>query len=455
MLARAIARQASKELRPAFPAAARRLAADSITDFAGCLLAGSVQPAAAMLRTLAPLADAPSGLLDVPCPGWRGYTTAADAALYGGALSHMLDFDDVSHPAHAHPGTLMLPALFALAARTKASGSELVDAYLCGFELFGKLGRALNPAHYEYGWHPTPTLGPLAVALASACLLSLDQDKTAAALGIAASGAGGVRANFGTMTKPLHSGQASRAGLVAALLAAQGFTASSEALEHPFGYFACFSGGGAPDLDALLRSGDSPEILSPYGHALKPYPACAASHPAIEAAILLHGDLEGRAIRAVRISTAALTFKPMIYGQPADELQAKFSLPFCVAAGLVDGDVRIRTFSPARIRDPKLASLIERTTMVVDEEFRDSHEYATGVSVTTIDGQLLERRVPLAQGKPGRRFGEAEIARKFFDCAQEGGWPPAAAHALYDRLRAIDGDRPAAEVAQALMRPLT
>ncbi|MGE0801419.1 MAG: MmgE/PrpD family protein [Lautropia sp.] len=443
------ARYAANAAKHDFPPEARRLAVDSITDCLGCLFAGSVEPAAAKIRALIPLSERATSALDTPCPTTDGFTTAADAAFFGGTVTDILDFDDVSHPGHAHPSTVMVPALLALAPHTQATGTDLVNAFLCGFELMGKLGRALNPTTFEFGWHPTPTLGPLMSALAAGALLRLDERRILTALGIAASAAAGVRANFGTMVKPLHAGQAARAGVVAALLAREGFTASDEALEHRFGYLHCFSGGGSPDLAPLRRPGEDLEILSIYGHALKPYPACAATHPGIEAAIGVHRQLAGRAIERVRVGTAALTFKPLIHDRPTTGLEGKFSLQFCVAAGLLDGRVEIGTFTPDRVLAPDVRTLLDRMSVEVDEEFRDSHEYATAVTVETPTGERLEARIPLARGKPGRRFSESDVHDKFFGCTRAA-LSPAQARRLYETVRAIDGDSPASQLSRAL-----
>lgn len=449
-LATHFARYAANAHRLDVPTEARRLAVDSITDCVGTLFAGSVEPGAAMMRALVPLVDKPSGLLNAPCPTLDGFTTSADAALFGGTVTDILDFDDVSHPGHAHPSTVMVPALFAATPHAPgATGKDLVNAFLCGFELMGKLGRALNPTMFAYGWHPTPTLGPLMSALAVGAFLRLDEKQIVTALGIAASGAAGVRANFGTMVKPFHAGQAARAGLVAALLAREGFTAAADSLEHRFGYLHCFAGGGTPDPRPLERPGENLEILSEYGHALKPYPACAATHPGIEAALGVHEQLKGRAIATVRIGTAALTFKPLIHDRPSTGLEGKFSLQFCVAAGLIDGDVQIDTFRAERVNAPDIRLLLDRTTMEVDEEYRDSHEYSTAVLAETTTGERFEMRVPLARGKPGRRFTDADVYAKFSGCT---GTALGAAQAdrLFETMRRADSGIAASALAAAL-----
>src|SRR2546423_5473388 len=282
-----------------FPALARSRARDAVADGVGCMLSGSREPLAAPLSATLPSRETPSAELPALMVGRRRYAAPADAALFNGTVAHALDFDDTNHPAYAHPTAVIAPALFALAPRVGASGAALIDAYVVGFEFFGKLGRALNTQHYRRGWHTTGSFGALAAAAASARLLGLDEQRTTMALGIAASSASGLRASFGSMTKPLHAGQAARNGVLAALLAEAGFTASDEAIEHRYGYLGVFNDQLPIDPAPLAAMGQGLEILTEHGLALKPYAACGATHPGIEAADRLHSRLSGRTVRAV------------------------------------------------------------------------------------------------------------------------------------------------------------
>ena len=216
-----------------FPPLARARARDAIADCVGCMLAGSREPLAAPLRATLPSFDAASREFPALMIGLGRYAAPADAALYNGTVAHALDFDDTNHPAYAHPTAVIASAMFAVAPLVDASGDALIDAYLVGFEFFGKLGRALNTQHYKRGWHTTGTFGALAAAASAARLLGLDEQRTTMALGIAASSASGLRASFGSMTKPLHAGQAARNGVLAALMAREGFTASAAGVRAP------------------------------------------------------------------------------------------------------------------------------------------------------------------------------------------------------------------------------
>jgi 2-methylcitrate dehydratase PrpD len=343
-------------------------------------------------------------------------------------------------------------ALFSLAPRVQAggaSGAAVVDAYIVGFEVFGKLGRALNTQHYKRGWHTTGTFGALAAAAAAARLLGLDEQRATMALGIAASSASGLRASFGSMTKPLHAGQAARNGVLAALLAEAGFSASAEAIEHRYGYIGVFNDGLAVDPAPLAGMGLDLEILTEHGLALKPYAACGATHPGIEAAERLHARLGGRSIRAVRAAVCEMAFAPLIHVMPASPLEGKFSLHFCLAAALLHGPVRLATFSDECVNDPAVRALIPRIRMELDPRWKDDGEFATEVVVETEDGETLSEFVPLAQGKPARWFSPERLRAKFDDCASAAMDAPAR-EAAWQALAALDSPRPVQPLLQAL-----
>lgn len=424
-----------------FPALARARARDAIADCVGCMLAGSREALAAPLLATLPTSTAPSTEFLSLLMGHRSYAAPADAALFNGTVAHALDFDDTNHPAYAHPTAVIASALFALLPRVQASGAALLDAYIVGFEFFGKLGRALNRQHYKRGWHTTGTFGALAAAAACARLLGLDEGRATMALGIAASSASGLRASFGSMTKPLHAGQAARNGVLAALLAQAGFTASAEALEHRYGYLGVFNDGLAVDAAPLAAMGIDLEILTEHGLALKPYAACGATHPGIEAAEILHGRLAGQGIRRVRAGVCEMAFAPLIHVMPASPLEGKFSLHFCLAAALLYGPVTLGTFSDSMVNDPAVRALIPNIQMKLDPRWRDDGEFATEVMVELEDGEVLSEFVPLAQGKPSRWFSAERLRAKFDDCAAAA-MDGAARDAVWDALSALDSPRP-------------
>ena len=422
------------------PADGRRKAVDAITDAIACGLAGSASDAAGpMLRALGLGARndvTPGGALLL---GTDRTAAAADAALYNGTVIHALDYDDVTHPAYSHPSAVLVPALFALAGEAGATGQDIVSAYVVGIEVFGKLGRALNTAHYRAGWHATSTFGSIAAAVAAARLLRLTPRQLSCAIGIGASASSGLRANFGSMTKPLHAGYAARNGVLAARLAREGFTASEEALTHRFGFAQVFNAGKAVRWEEFANWGDPFEITSEYGIALKPFPSCAATHTAIEAAAGLRAQIGGAVerIRGIRAGVAEMSLEPLIHVTPKTPLEGKFSMHYCVANALLDGTVDLATFSESKLRDPRIAPLIAKTRMEVDDRVRHDSEFASVVTLTMEDGRQHEKLVPLAIGKPARWFSRDRLQQKFADCTA-GLLPQDRAREAFESAQALD-----------------
>jgi len=390
-------------------------------------------------------AQAPAALL-----GTTGYGSPHDAALYNGAIAHALDYDDTNHPAYAHASAVIVPALFAVAPLCNASGAEVVTAYIAGFEMLGKLGRAMNRQHYQRGWHATGTFGALVATVAAGRLLRLGEQQMVMALGIAASSASGLRANFGSMVKALHAGYAARNGVMAALLAREGFDASTASLDHAHGYLEVFNAGIGFDAEPLLAIGEQLEILTEHGLALKPYPSCGATHPGIEAALQLHKDLAGAPIRSVRAGVCDMAFSPLIHVMPDAPVEGKFSLHFCLAAALIDGKMGLASFTDAKIADPAIRALIPKITMELDEALRHDSEFATVVTVETESGEHHERFVPLAMGKPARWFGLERMREKFGDCAGAV-LGKSGCDRAFAALRALDSAQPVSVTVKALV----
>ena len=347
-------------------------------------------------------------------------TSAGEAALVNGTAAHALDYDDVQVNMRGHPSAPLLPVVLALGEKLRSSGREVTEAFVLGFEVECKLGRAIGEPHYALGWHATSTFGSLGAAAASARLLCLDAQVTANALGIAASLASGLQQNFGTMTKPLHAGWAARNGVTAAQLAAAGMTADAQAIEGEHGFLRAMSGGAEIDAEAVVRGrGDPWEILSP-GIGVKLYPCCYATHRAIDAALAVREMSEIRAggIGRVEAVVSPGTLAPLIRRPPATGLEAKFSLEYCIASALFDGGVGLGSFTDEAVGRGEVRELTRLLT--VTEAGRPAQfpiEGTAEVTVVTRNGRHYSRRVEMPRGDPANPLSCDELTAKFRECA--------------------------------------
>jgi 2-methylcitrate dehydratase PrpD len=398
------------------PAAARAAATRAILDTLGVTLAGANQPAA---RTVQHVIEQDA---IGPCVvfGTALRASAGNAALANGTAAHALDYDDMCFVSLAHPSAPLVAAALAAAETTGASGRTLLDAYVVGFEIEGRLGRAMNPRHYQRGWHCTSTLGTIGAAAAASRVLGLDAAAAGHALAIAASEASGLKENFGTMAKPLHAGLAARNGVLAAKLAQAGMTASAVAIDGPQGFLTAMDSeqrsldGVAADLGVRWEIVDT-------GITVKLYPSCAGTHPTLDALL----DLRRREpfaageVDAIEIGVDAIVPTILIYDRPSSGLEGKFSMPFCAAAAVVDGCVGLETFDVSRLADPAILALQSRITMRVDPALDMSAPPLTQAHVTVRlrDGRVLTASANGARGYPERPASDAELATKFTSCA--------------------------------------
>ena len=319
----------------------------------------------------------------------------------------------------------------------RISGRAVLDAYIAGFEIQARLGRLMNPRHYQRGWHCTSTLGAISSAAGAARLLELGAAGAAHALSIAASSASGLKENFGTMVKPLHAGLAARDGVLAALLVQSGMSASANAFDGPQGYLHAFDSE-RDDLGSVTADlGTRWEILE-TGITVKLYPSCAGTHPTLDAVLDLLSEERFGADDIGRIDVDVDPIVPtiLIYDWPTAPLEAKFSLPFCVAAAVVFGGVGVDTFDDERIEDERVTRLMQRVTMHVDEDIGKDKPSLTEarVRVTLKDGRVLVREAHGARGYPDRPASAAELEAKFLSCAMRA-MPEANAKGVLERLR--------------------
>ncbi|WP_426955457.1 MmgE/PrpD family protein [Muricoccus radiodurans] len=403
----------------------------AIVDTIAVMLAGQDEACTTNTR------HAVRGWGDGPCHVMGGRPQAAPwAALVNGTAAHALDYDDVLDPAMSHPSAALVPAVLALAEAENASGAEALDAFLVGFEVLARLGEAMNLVHYQRGWHTTLSLGSMGVAAACARMLRLDAGRMAMAISLATSMAGGSKRQFGTMAKPLHAGLAAKNGLVAAQLAASGVTAVDDPFEGRWGYIELMAGDTAPGLArAVQRIGDPP-AMEQYGAWAKAYPCCASTHRPVDALRSL--GLRPDAVTRIEAAVSEVAAANLRYRIPHTPNEARFSLPYCLAATLADGTLTVSSFTPEAIARPTLRPIMERVTMTVDPELTadrpvtESFERGT-LDVTLADGTRKRVAVLTPRGHPDAPLSEADLEAKFRDCASPA-LTPAAVDAALERL---------------------
>lgn len=414
-LASYVATESFDKLPEAVVAAARR----AILDTLGVTLAGSVEPTASRVRALIAHRRAAD---EATVIGTSLRASVEDVALANGTASHALDYDDLNQSLFGHPSAPILSAALPLAERRRAPGTSLVTAFVAGVEIEAKLGRALNPALYEIGWHATSTLGIFGAAAAAAKLLGLSTGQTVNALAIAASMASGIKANIGTDCKPLHVGHAARCGIEAALLAEAGFTGNPRALEHVDGFGATYATGNRPAWDLTTAGLGSPHDIVDPGIGVKRFPACASTHQALDATLALAEEhaIDPAAVASVECGVSYMAPHQLIYDQAQTGLQGKFSMPYCVSVALLDRTVGLAQFAEERVQRADVKALMPRVRMYVhpDQTTRESLPARfTEVAIELADGRRLVKSVRVAKGQPQNPLSNAELTIKFNDCA--------------------------------------
>ncbi len=353
-------------------------------------------------------------------------TSVDQAAWVNGTKAHALDYDDYFVPDHLvpyHPTVAILPAVLAVGEKYRLSGKDVLLAYITGFEVEARIAMACARQQYELGWHTTSTLGSLGAAAAVAKMLKLDEEKIRITLSIASSLSGGLRKNFGTMTKPLHAGNAARNGVVAAVLAQSGFTADRNILDSPLSFYEVLGGETGNQVEvAKMKQGVRAEfyIVSP-GIAFKPYPSCAYTHWAIDAALDLkrEGMINPNDIVEVECQTSSGLPHILIHSHPTTALEGKFSLEFCVAVTLIDGEVSLKQFSDEKVKDSAVQELMRKIKYVHPPEMGSGLVNLKGEVVVKLqNGKVYARRVDIARGDPKNPLNREEMHNKYRDCVR-------------------------------------
>lgn len=348
--------------------------------------------------------------------GQDGVAPVELAALWNGIAGHVLDYDDVTSPMRGHPSVAMLPALVAVAESVDASGTDLVGAYLVGFEVIGQLAGRLAISQYERGWHTTATIGVLGATAGCARLLKLDVEQTISALGLAVAQAAGTLANFGSHAKSFQAGHANAAAVRSALLARQGFTASEDALDSSIGYVPLYAAEPRP-FDDDRPFGASPLEFERHGLEVKKYPLCYATHRALDGILALRESnaLTLERVDRVEVTTSRGALQPLVHHSPRTGLQGKFSMEYAMAAALLDGHVSLSSFTDPAVNRPSIQDFLPRVTGTAVASGEVFPRWAE-VSVLLRDGDRLTTRVEQLRGSAALPLTMAELGAKVADC---------------------------------------
>ena len=359
--------------------------------------------------------------------GHRERLPLRDAALVNGVLLHGLDFDDSHLTAIIHPTVTCLPAAFGVAEAQRASGADMLAAYIAGMECAIRIGAAVKGGFHHVGFHATGVVSHFSSALVAGRLLGLDPDALTRAQGIAASTAGGVQVFLeeGAWTKRLHPGWGAVAGITAATLARNGFFGPSRAYEGRFGLFETHLQEYAAEVDLGRITAGLGAVWELPDTSIKPYPVCHFIHGAAEAAIRLHRDLKlaSSNIAEIRVripkDTLPIVAEPAaIKTEPANDYDAKFSAQYVVATCLLKGRIGLAELIEEARNDPTVRALARRILVEADPASGYPKYMSGGVNLRTADGRRHDAHVPVNSGSGERALDADGIAEKFFACAE-------------------------------------
>ena len=416
-----IARFIAETVYEQIPEEAVRIAKRAILDWVGVTLGGSNEPGTRIVCDQVRRTGA-AGEAGVIC---KAFQTSADLAAWAnGAASHALDYDDTfANEAgfNFHPTVTLLSSVLALGEKVKASGRELLAAYIVGIETETRVGAAIGRPTSETGWHPTPVVGTIGAAAACANILRLNAEQARMALGIASSLAGGLLLNFGTMTKPLHAANSARNGVVAAQLAQNGFTGNESVMEGNLGFCSMFTAGKVTGLGNKEQDlGKVWGIITP-GMSLKPYPCCRSTHSSIDASLYLRNVKGMDASQVVKIICRTSPQHPKLarFHKPKSGYEGKFSIPYCIAAALLRGRILLEDFAEEKVADRQAQELLSKVEFEYPQAYKENPmSLAQEVVITLANGAEYSRKVDPPKGDAGNPMTDEELSAKFQDCTR-------------------------------------
>lgn len=389
----------------------------AILDTLGVALAGSKEPGGkAVTAFVKKLGGKPvAGII-----GGKLRTSFPLAALANGTIAHALDYDDVGMLYQGHPSTVLMPVV--LGVGEELSGKRIIEAYVLGAEVWARVSYAMPLLHLK-GWHPTAVFGTIGAAVAAAKLLRLSVEQTTMALGLAVSEAAGLVQNFGTMTKPFHAGNAARSGIMAAMLAKEGFTSAKDAMEGDVGFSAVFYGESIVDTSRMTENLDNPFAMISQGISVKKYPCCAFTHRSIDAILHLIDlyDIKPEEVEAIDCQVSPREHKTLAYKDPTTKLEAKFSMQFAMATALIYRKLGLAQFTDEKVNEPAVKNLMKRVVCRVHSDWvegRDTEARPDVVVVKLKNGKEYSYAVDIPKGHAKLPLAEEELLDKYRECAK-------------------------------------
>jgi 2-methylcitrate dehydratase PrpD len=412
------------------PAEVLELGKKSILDGFGLALAGSVsEHRHAVLEYVQSLgSNGKASIIGTNLKSAPRFTSFAN-----GVWIHADDFDDTQlavakdrvYGLLTHPTVPVLPPVFALSEIGRRSGKDLLLAYSVAVEVECKIGEAINPRHYGDGFHSTGTSGSFGSAVGCARMRGLNPQQTAYALGVVGAEAGGLRENFGSMTKPFQAGHAAENGTVAADLAALGWTAAPNILEAQFGWFNA-AGGGYDNYAIMNKLGQPWTFISP-GISIKPFPCGSLNHPAMWEFLTLvkQNDVKPDEVESIDCGANSKMTTTLLHHRPTNALQAKFSMEFALAILLLERKAGLAQFTEETVMRADVQEWIKRVNFYVDPE-AEAAGFDRMTSILRIhlkNGKIIAGRATMAKGSPSNPMTYDEVADKFRGCAEFAKWP--------------------------------
>ena len=445
-LTREVARFVADTGYDAIPSTVIELGKKHVLDGLGLALAGSVADSGRLVQKYLEGLGTRGGAATVMGTSWQ--VPERFAAFANGVGMHADDYDDSQlavgkdrvYGLLTHPTAPALPAALAIAEIRRMSGKELMLAYHLGVEVESKIAEAISPRHYQHGFHTTATCGTFGAACAAGKLHGLDLDGLAQTLGIAATQAGGLRENFGTMTKPFHAGRASESGVLAADLVSLGWTATDKILESPRGFFQAHGGG--YDLDAIRGKLGNPWTFDWPGISIKPHPCGSLTHPGMTKMLelIFENNLRPDDVERIRVGTNHNMLNALIHHRPQNGLQAKFSMEYCMAILVAERRAGLAEFLDEVVRRPDVQALIGKVDFHVHPEAEAAgyDKMTTIIEILRKDGKTISGRADFGKGSPANPMTYDEVAQKFRGCAEFAGWPSEKTAAIIETVRSLE-----------------